>query len=192
MFCPKCGSTQPDDLKFCKNCGANLAAVRSAVSKPESAEDFDWSKTWVAEMFMSHHERDRQKGMTPEAKRRAEIKAGVITSSAGLGAMIFLYFLMQGIILSGQNSPGDEQILSRIWIAGVIPFFVGIALIVNGLIVSTMFTRSEKQRQDGEPEPVNLGTAPEREFLPPADTNELFPAGFSVTDETTRHLKQPR
>jgi hypothetical protein len=162
-----------------------------AVTNPEKAEDFDWSKTWVAEMFMTHEERDRKRGITPEAKRRAEIKGGVITSSAGLGAMIFLYFLMQGIILSGQNSPGDEQILSRVWIAGVIPFFIGIALIINGLIVSTMFTRSEKNRQETE-RPDALVKADEPAFLPPADTNELFPAGFSVTDETTRHLKQPR
>jgi hypothetical protein len=191
MFCPKCGSSQSDDLRFCKQCGSNLAAVRMAVSNPETAENFDWSKTWVAEMFMTHEERDRKRGVTPEARRRAEIKSGVITSSVGLGAMIFLYFLMQGIILSGQNSPGDEQILSRIWIAGVIPFFIGLALIVNGLIVSTMFTRSEKKRQETE-RADTLDKAHEPEFLPPADTNELFPAGFSVTDETTRHLKQPR
>jgi hypothetical protein len=191
MFCPKCGSSQSDDLRFCKQCGSNLAAVRMAVTNPEKAENFDWSKTWVAEMFMSHDERDRKRGITPEAKRRAEIKAGVITSSAGLGAMIFLYFLMQGIILSGQNSPGDAQILSRIWIAGVIPFFIGIALIVNGLIVSKMFTRSEKERKETE-RGDTLGKADQQAFLPPADTNELFPAGFSVTDETTKHLKQPR
>src|SRR5207244_9484819 len=72
----------------------------------------------------------------PEIKRYTEINAGVITSSVGVGLMIFLYALMQGIILSGHNPPGDAAILSRIWIAGVIPFLVGLALIINGVFVS--------------------------------------------------------
>jgi hypothetical protein len=190
MFCPKCGSSQADDLRFCKQCGTNLVAVRTAVSVPDSVEKFDWSKTWVAEMFMTQNEKERYKGQTPEAKRRGEIKAGVITSSVGLGAMIFLYVLMQGIILSGQIKPGEEEILSRIWLSGIIPFFIGIALIINGLIVSKMFTRSEIMKRD---DPARtLGSASEPEFLPPADTRELFPADFSVTENTTKHLKVPR
>ena len=190
MYCPKCGSSQADDLRFCKQCGSNLAAVRTAVSDPESVEKFDWNKTWVADALRSKNEIVRREDTTPEAKRRAEIKAGVITSSVGLGAMIFLNVLMQGIILSGQIEPGEEQILSRIWLSGIIPFFIGIALIINGLIVSRMFTRSEiKNREEMEP---TLGSAPAPDFLPPAETSELFPAGFSVTDETTKHLKVPR
>ena len=40
-----------------------------------------------------------------------------------------------GNILSGK-AQGAEELLSRIWIAGLIPIFVGIALIVNGVFVS--------------------------------------------------------
>src|SRR5687767_14102606 len=112
MFCPQCGANQSDELKFCNLCGANLHAVRLAVATRETEEKFDWSKTWVAEMFLSESERKRreqelehQRGITPEIKRYQEIKAGVITSCVGLGASIFLFFLMQGIILSGQNPP---------------------------------------------------------------------------------------
>jgi hypothetical protein len=197
MFCPKCGSSQPDDLKFCKNCGTNLGAVRSAVVSGESGEKFDWSKTWVAEMLQSSEqavrkekELERLKGITPETKRRNEIKAGVITSSVGLGVMIFLYIFMQGIILSGQIPPGKEQILSRIWIAGVIPFLVGMALMINGLWVSKLFSASER-RDEATPKTGELAGQHSGEYLPPADTSPLFQAGFSVTDETTEHLKQP-
>src|SRR2546421_190368 len=98
MFCPRCGSNQNDDLKFCKTCGANLHAVRQAVDTRETEEKFDWSKTWVAEMFLSEQERKRRKeefnrqlGMTPEVRRYNEIKAGVITSSVGIALAIFLY-----------------------------------------------------------------------------------------------------
>src|SRR6266436_9703806 len=139
MFCPKCGSSQNDELKFCKLCGANLFAVRQVVDNREAVEKFDWTRTWVAEMFMSPDEKkrrkeeiERQRGITPEMKRYNEIKAGVITSCVGIGVMIFLNALMQGIILSGQNPPSDAAILSRIWLAGLIPFLVGLALVVNG------------------------------------------------------------
>src|SRR5437016_14627248 len=143
MFCPQCGSTQNDELKFCKSCGVNLDAVRQAVALREPGEKFDWSRTWVAEMFLSESERkrrkeqiERERGITPEMKRYTEIKAGVITSSVGVGVMIFLNILIQGIILSGQTSLGDAAILSRIWLAGVIPFFLGLALVINGWLVS--------------------------------------------------------
>ena len=32
MFCPQCGSTQSEELKFCKVCGVNLAAVMQVVA----------------------------------------------------------------------------------------------------------------------------------------------------------------
>ncbi|PYS84027.1 MAG: hypothetical protein DMF67_07100 [Acidobacteria bacterium] len=60
MFCPKCGANQSDELRFCKTCGANLYAVRQVVDTREADEKFDWSKTWVAEMFLSEAERKRR------------------------------------------------------------------------------------------------------------------------------------
>ena len=124
MFCPRCGSNQSEELKFCKACGANLFAVRQVVDSRETDEKFDWGKTWIAEMFMSSDEAEKRQlelerrlGITPEVKRYNEIKAGVITASVGIGVAIFLYFLMQGIILGGNIPPGDAEILSRVWIA---------------------------------------------------------------------------
>jgi hypothetical protein len=133
------------------------------------------------------------KGITPDVKRRNEIKAGVITSSVGVGLMVFLYIFMQGIILSGEPKPGEAEILSRVWIAGVIPLMVGLALIINGVIVSKMFSGSEKWRGPDEQRAEKIGELAGKsseEYLPPADTSQLFGAGFSVTDETTRHLKE--
>jgi len=205
MFCPQCGSSQSDELKFCKSCGANLAAVRLAAVSREDAEKFDWSKTWVAEMFMSESERrrrtellERERGITPEVKRYNEIKAGVITASVGIGVMIFLAVFMQGIILSGQNSTGDNEILGRIWVAGVIPFFVGLALIVNGLFVSK--SQAEAARRSLKADPNSPDTRAvtnslDEPALPrslnSADTNEFIPPDFSITDSTTRHLNVP-
>src|SRR6478752_6246894 len=98
MFCPQCGSTQSDELRFCKSCGANLNAVRKAVKSPESVERFDWGKTWIADIMRSPEEQvkraaeiERIQGITPETKRRTEIKAGVITASVGVGVIVTVF-----------------------------------------------------------------------------------------------------
>jgi hypothetical protein len=194
MFCPTCGSTQSDELKFCKSCGANLFAVRQVVDTRETAEGFDWSKTWIAEMFMSpqelkrrKEELERQRGITPEMKRHNEIKAGIITGTVGIGIAIFLYVFMQGIILSGNVTPNSAEILSRLWIAGVLPLFVGIALIINGLFVSKKLL--EIARRESQNAANSLEQSPNPQSLEPADTTEFVPPGFSVTEQTTKHLR---
>lgn len=191
MLCPRCSSNQSDDVKFCKTCGANLHAVREALDSRETGSKFDWSDTWVAEMFRSGQaaelrkmELERRMGITPEVKRYNEIKAGVITSSVGVGVSIFLFIFMQGLV----NVVGVEakQILPHLWVAGVIPFFVGLALIINGLVVSKRMA----EIQEREMRKVNAldGETATQRALRPADTNEFIPAGFSVTEQTTRHL----
>ena len=190
MICPRCASNQGDDIKFCTSCGANLQAVREAMQVADSGAKFDWSNTWVAEMFMSgqahelrKREMERRLGITPEVKRYNEIKAGVIVSSVGVGVSIFLFFLMQAI--ASQN-PRDAEILTRVWLAGVIPFMVGIALIINGVVVSKKMVEVMEREQNRV---KNLEEGPAPRGLRSADTNEFIPANYSVTDSTTRHLE---
>ena len=195
MFCPRCGSSQSEDLKFCKACGANLYAVRQVVDNREIGEKFDWSKTWVHEMFLSAEEKkkrkeelERQRGITPEVKRFTEIKAGVILASLGLAVGIFLFVFMEGIILAGKVSSDEAEILSRLWIAGVIPLFIGIALMVNGFFVSKkMIEEVERRNPEPGPSPGLPGTSPDS--LPSADDTEFIPTRFSVTEDTTKHLR---
>ena len=196
MFCPQCGNKQSDDLKFCNLCGANLYAVRQVVGTREVDEKFDWSRTWVAEMFMSEAERkrrnvelERQRGVTPEIKRFNEIKAGVIVSSVGIGLMFFLYIIGMAIFRSGQNPPGDAEIIRSIWVVGVIPFMIGLALIFNGLFVSKKIVELEKRAQQYPPDALPKGS--EQPALKSADTSEFIPSGFSVTEGTTKHLSVP-
>jgi hypothetical protein len=202
MFCPQCGANQSEELKFCNLCGANLQAVRQAVASREMGDKFDWSKTWVAEMFLSEEERqrrqhhlEREKGVTPEVKRYNEIKAGIITSCVGLGASIFLFFLMQGIIQSGQNQPGDAEILSRIWIAGVVPFLIGLGIMINGIFISKKIVEVVRRETPLKTQPAALGgqeTNAEPRFLNTADTTEFVSPNFSVTDDPTKHLTGSR
>ncbi|HBB97535.1 MAG TPA: hypothetical protein DC054_19305 [Blastocatellia bacterium] len=191
MFCPQCGS-QNDALRFCKSCGVNLEAVRQAAVRDPN-ENFDWNRTWVTEI-LSHSERKRRKeeierGISPETKRYTEIKAGVIASSVGIGVMIFLHALMLGIISSGHNPPENAAILSRIWLAGIIPFFVGLALIINGLFVSKR--QVEIARLASTARDHALKTEEETPMLRSADTTEFITPRFGVTEGTTKHLSNP-
>lgn len=194
MFCPRCGSNQGEELNFCKVCGANLYAVRHAVDTKETGEKIDRSKPWFAEMALSDaeskrrkEELDHQRGITPEVTRYNEIKAGVITASTGIGITLLLYFLMEGIVLGGNVSPAAAEILSRLWIAGVVPLFIGIALIINGAFVSKRLAEIARRAAQTD------SSLPEKETnplaLPAADTTEVIPSGFSVTEETTKHLR---
>ena len=198
MFCPQCGINQSEDLKFCKSCGANLFAVRQVVTSRETGEKFDWSKTWVAEMFLSHDElKKRQiiRESSPEEKRYKEIKAGVISSCVGISVMIFLYILMQGIILGGKIPPTAVEILSRVWVAGVIPFFVGLALIFNGYVVSRKLVElanRELQQKDTSKMIESAEKNKENASLSSADWYESDSPQPSVTENTTRQLRDSR
>ena len=190
MLCPRCASNQNDDIKFCTSCGANLQAVREVLDAPEGKK-FDWGNTWVADMFMSGQmaevrkaEMERRLGLTPEVKRYNEIKAGVITSSVGVGVAIFLFVIMGAI--ANQSPAHDQELLRSIWVAGVIPFMVGLALIINGLVVSKKMVQViEREQQENMP----LSEGMPARGLRAADTSEFIPSNFSVTDQTTRHLE---
>jgi len=158
----------------------------------EPAAKFDWSNTWVAEMFMSgqaqelrKREMERRLGITPEIKRYNEIKAGVIVSSVGVAVSIFLHFLMHAI--AAQN-PRDAELLNSIWLAGLIPFMVGLALIINGVVVSKKMVQVI-EREQNKAKSLDEGSAPSPRGLKSADTNEFIPVNYSVTDSTTRHLE---
>ena len=196
MICPRCASNQGDNVKFCTFCGANLEAVREALAVKDSDKRFNWNDTWVAEMFRSGEiaeqrklEMERRLGITPEVKRYNEIKAGVIVSSIGAGLTIFLAIFMQGV--ASGLSENEAEIVSRLWVAGFIPFFVGLALIINGLVVSRKqaeIIERERRRLNLENDTPELSTTATPRTLRPAQTNEFIPTPFSVTDQTTRHL----
>jgi hypothetical protein len=190
MTCPRCGANQGDDLKFCTVCGANLQAVRQALDTREPEEKFNWNNTWLAEMFLSAQEQERRKaayelarGITPEVKRYNEIKAGVITSSTGVGVAIFLFVFMQGLIQNSNVSADAAVILSHVWIAGIIPFFVGLALILNGTVVSKRLVEAYKR------ETKDLSAGSQKALNESAKENDFSASPFSVTEQTTRHFE---
>jgi zinc ribbon protein len=178
MFCPGCGVQVTDDTKFCKSCGANLFVMREAMTG--RGKQMDWSKTWVAEMFLTQEEKDRRRGVTPEVKRNNEIKAGVITTLAGLGTMIFLRFFLEAV--ANAEGSGDAEIIRRVWLIGVVPFLIGIGILFNGIVLSKINLRSQER-------------PPSPDRLPARPTNQLAEspvADFSVVEHTTANLAEKR
>jgi hypothetical protein len=192
MVCPRCASNQSDNVKFCTFCGANLEAVREVMALKETDKKADW---WT-DMFQSDEkaeerklEMERRQGITPEVKRYNEIKGGVIASSVGIGLASFLHIFMQGVAI-GLPAP-EAQIVIRLWVVGAIPFFIGLALILNGLIVSkkqAAIIERERRRVNSLENGVPELNATAQRTLRPAQTNEFISTPFSVTDQTTRHL----
>lgn len=198
MFCPRCGSNQSEELKFCTVCGANLSAVRKAIDTGDSGEKTDRSKPWFAEMAASDAESRRRqeelyqrRGIAPEVTLINEIKAGIITGSVGVALVIFLNVFMQGLILSGKITPEVAQILSRLWVAGVIPLLVGVALVVNGVFVSKKLASIAREAALNERDALGTNDL-HVPALRSADTTEFIPANFSVTEGTTEHLKSSK
>ena len=192
MYCPGCATEITENLKFCKRCGANISGVRDAMVRAGSGEpqNFDWSKTWVAGMLLNEEERDRLKGVTPEIKRYNEIKAGVIVACVGIGVSIFLNILMSGV--AGVN-PQEAQILNKIWVAGIIPIMVGLALIINGVFISKQMNKEKGVTAERVPtNPLRsvpgyrIEASDEPAALPEA--RMPVPPDFSVAEPSTQRM----
>src|SRR5262249_25460806 len=187
MYCPGCGIQTTEETKFCKNCGANLRGVRDAMAS--RVDRFDWSKTWLADIFLTEEERDRRLGITEEEraekKRTEDIKAGMITSIVGISVTIFLYFFFQPI--ARKVGGDDAEILRRLWLAGIIPLFVGFGLLFNAFFLSK---RNRKPRE----QQWQIQQAPTLHDSPAKTTSQLVISDgssypdHSVTENTTAHL----
>lgn len=71
-----------------------------------------------------------------------------------------------------------------------LPLLVGAALIVNGMFVSKRTGGIAAPETDSGSKKLADKTG--HEYLPPADTSQIIPTRLSVTDETTKHLKETR
>ena len=192
MFCPGCGYQASDDLKYCRQCGANLRGLREAMNSPAAEEKTDWSNTWAANILLAKQLQAQMRG-TPEERRINEIKGGVITSFVGIGLMIFLYFFLN-VVANKESFARDAEILRSVWMVGIIPFMIGIGIIFNGLFISRRLLQSkEQQTQPAKPASLTLSANPTA--LPAKTTDQLSgvrsPTDFSVTEEPTEHFPEP-
>ena len=193
MYCPECGKEESHPVPFCRACGTDLRRVRVAVETPDSmiasamsARDeigravaakiretqdaYELKK--VAEDVLPQIEKFLE---SPKEKRLRGIRLGVLLSSIGLGIFISLSLVA---LLSKK-----EEFLFLAGF-GFILFFIGIGFAVNAVFLTV--PRERGLPTVAEPPPIAGNRI---------DTNDLelrpAPAEFSsVTEQTTRHLKE--
>jgi hypothetical protein len=186
MFCPSCATEVNDQTKYCTKCGLDLRHVKHAIAKDGTGNYTQPDRVFWEEIAIEEHREKRKR--SPEEKRLNEIKAGVITSSVGLGVMIFLFFLL-GPIANGLGDPA-QGIIRAIPLVGIIPFLIGMAIIFNGWFIGKRIVDLKRERNEGNRYPSFSPvpqTAPVQQ-LPEASQTPI--SDFSITEPTTTKLRE--
>ena len=198
MYCPTCGSEERQPSQFCRACGTDMRAVRITLERPDAvtesavfardqigravADKIRTTKTAgqlkkVAEEVLPEIEKFLE---SPTERRLRRLRAGVVTSFIGIGTVL-------GAVLASLV----EQDLFIVVIPGLILLFIGLAIILNGLLL----TIPRKQLGAPSNDAVNPVSS-----IPPASTTSpeqgspslagqaerVLP---SVTEHTTHQLK---
>ena len=196
MFCPSCGLQENQSNQFCRACGSNLNLVRSALERPDSitasaasardeigraiaykireAQSADELAT-VAEEVLPEIEKFLE---SPEEKRMRRVRNGTVVASVGLGAIIA--FSLAPFLI------GDKGIFFLAGL-GVVTFFVGLSLMLNGLFFTVPKKRLSDKSSDAKSQrELDSAEVSTNELVLP-ESNNIF---SSVTEHTTRHLKE--
>ncbi len=182
MFCPKCGTKNPEDGKFCRSCGTALASVSAAISGDLSGgmgeTDLDPRSTYLS------NEEGRRKD--PHEVYGDGVK-GVIT---GFGFLIVSLALLFTGVAGGKAW----------WWALLFPAFFGFARGVSDIVKSRKMLETRRSPTSVPPPRSMVGSVPANTSLPspqtdfiPANVESRYKTGDlvppSVTDGTTRHLE---
>jgi hypothetical protein len=199
MFCPGCALEDRSNSQFCRACGTELYAVRTALQPSDAitasavtARD-EVGRAIAAKIRGLQSANDLKKVVenvlpqiekfleSPEERRLRTAREGVLTAATGLGAMLFFVFLSS----FAQNNR-HETIAFVFAGLSFIVLLVGLGIIINARWLSVL---------------TSGGTEPGRKFrrliTDEITTNSLHrelstgPAADlpSVTEGTTRQLR---
>ena len=198
MYCPSCGSEERQLSQYCRACGTDLRVVRTSLERPDAvtasammareqigmavADQIRQMKSAkelnkLAETFLPAFEKFLE---SPAEKRLRRVRAGVITASIGMGAM--LVSLLMTLV------KGD---LFQLLIPSVITFLIGLGVFINGLWFTVPRKELPGDADDAAAQrALDFGLERLTYEAPPSKTNELASATHpsSITEHTTHHL----
>ena len=209
MYCPSCGSEERQASQYCRACGTDLRPVRVSLEKPDSvtasavsaradigravadrirAVEDSYELKKVAEDVLPQIEKFLE---SYEEKRLRRMRAGVVVSSIGIGFTI-LMFLMTSVA-----NPADVQGFIGGAGLGIVTLCIGLGLLLNAFVFTrpgkrlpdnSADARSQSSLDAGFPAPqLRSGESPV--FRSPTTSNLAQASGSSVTEHTTKHLK---
>src|SRR6266404_6664921 len=140
MYCPTCGSEERQLGQYCRACGTDLRVVRVSLERPDSITASAVSAREQISQAMAEKIRQMEPDdlkrvaedvlpqiekflESPEEKRLRRVRAGVVTAASGLGASLLIFLV----------SMQAHDLIPFIAL-GLVAFFVGLGLIINGLI----------------------------------------------------------
>lgn len=207
MYCPTCGSEERQLSQYCRACGTDLRAVRVTLERPDAITESAVSardqigRAVADKIGMMKSAKDLHKIAedvlpeiekfleSPAERRLRRLRAGIIMACIGLGACL-------GAIVASMA----ERDLFVLIIPGLVAFFIGLGIMLNGLLFTvprnqladyTDDARSQRAL-DSALKPSSFGSDAS---IPEAPTNELEPGNHalsSVTEHTTHQLKSQR
>ena len=158
MFCPNCGSEERQLSQFCRGCGMDLRVVRTGLERTvDTSNSADAARAEIGRAIaerISQLKTGRElRRLTqnvlpqvdkflelPEEKRLRRMRAGVITSSIGLGGI--LMFMMMAL------ASGKEQLLGPA-AASLVVFIIGLGILINGKMLSVPKNRALLPADEG-------------------------------------------
>lgn len=174
MYCPKCGSQNQDELKFCTRCGTNLGVVSDALSE-KAGEKLAAAKDPMVELLKKYYD-------------------GRQSTAVGVGSMLIGF-----VVLAVSVKLNLPENLSGVLLNGVAAcaFIYGAIAIIAG--IGGWIQSSSEMKAINHPALRQSPLDAARE-LPPstakvfvtAPTTESFqePLAVSVTEQTTRQLDE--
>jgi len=201
MYCPSCGSEERQLSQYCRACGTDLRVVRRGLEQPDSITASAVSAREQISQAMAEKIRQMESARdlkqvaedvlpqiekfleSPEEKRLRRIRAGVITALAGFGAALVIFLASL-----------EAHDLVPFIALGLIAFFVGLGIVINGLVFTVPRKSLADRSEDAESQRrLEEAHAAKRLSAPSQTTNDLpnpdlIAARPLVTEHTTHHL----
>lgn len=190
MFCPKCGTQNPEDGKYCRSCGTDISNVNAAMTKSSSStvnsfatmfDEMDWG------MESGSGSGAQRRGLARRKDPNEVYGDSIRAMLSGLGFVIVSMALYFTNVANG-----------RVWFwALLFPAFTFLAKGISDHLKYRKMAQSSQtqfnsynQTSFGASQPTNALPPQQQQYVQPDTrykTGDLAPP--SVTDSTTKLLE---